>query len=178
MEDSMNSKRALPWQIAQERVAAILKQMGIDYWIEQPLNGYRVDVLGKYQAKKKLYYIIFEVKHYQSITPKQEIDFEKQMVNYVAELIKREARKKSPNTILEKYVFIGYLVLAKDYALMRNRKMNWRKESPFDKNQVEFNKIWKRNVKLFCSTPEHIKENLANIGIIPSKQSNLERFFS
>ncbi|MHA1684918.1 MAG: hypothetical protein ACTSYD_00770 [Candidatus Heimdallarchaeaceae archaeon] len=176
MDISNGTKAFLPWQQAQKAVAKVLDEMDIEHWIEQPINNYRIDVLAKHQVGNKTYCLIFEVKHYLSVTASKEEQFEQQLTKYVIELIKKEMQRKSIKTILNQYTFVGYLVLGNDYGLIRNRKLNWRKKTYLRDAPQDLKKIWDRNVFFFCSTIDHIKGNLHKIGLASKHQAKLSTF--
>ncbi len=176
----MNSEEKvnLPdWKIAQKSIAKFLSDNSFNVWEERSIGNKRVDVLAKREYKGKTFYLIFEVKHYQNVTPSVEEKFILQLEEYVQALILRETKRKSSNQIFEHYVFIGYLILSKDYGIFLNRKKNWRKK-PFFIENVELSKIWKRNVHFYCSSPKFIRKNLESQGISFYTQSKISDFLT
>ncbi|MHA1482534.1 MAG: hypothetical protein ACTSUP_03850 [Candidatus Heimdallarchaeaceae archaeon] len=165
------------WKIAQKSIAQFLSDNSFDVWEERTIGNKRVDVLAKREYKGKIFYLVFEVKHYQNVTPSVEEKFVKQLEEYVQTLILRETQRKSNNQIFEHYVFIGYLILSKDYGIFLNRRKNWRKK-PFFTGNIELYKIWKRNVHFYCSSPKFIRKNLESQGISFYTQSKISDFLT
>ncbi len=173
-EDKSNSP---DWRIAQNSIAKFLSENSFDVWEERSIGNKRVDVLAKCEYKGKTFYLVFEVKHYQNVTPSVEEKFIQQLEEYVRTLILREIQRKSYNQIIEHYVFIGYLILSKDYGIFLNRRKNWRKKAYFTENTV-LSKIWKRNVHFYCSSPKFIRKNLESQGISFYTQSKISDFLT
>ncbi len=165
------------WKIAQKSIAQFLSDNSFDVWEERTIGNKRVDVLAKREYKGKIFYLVFEVKHYQNVTPSVEEKFVKQLEEYVQTLILRETQRKSNNQIFEHNVFIGYLILSKDYGIFLNRRKNWRKK-PFFTGNIELSKIWKRNVHFYCSSPKFIRKNLESQGISFYTQSKISDFLT
>ncbi len=165
------------WRVAQNTIATFLSENSFDVWEERSIGNKRIDVLAKREYKGKLYYLIFEVKHYQNVTASVEEMFVKQLEEYVQSLILREIQRKTTKQIYENYIFIGYLILSKDYGIYLNRKRNWRKKEKISEN-TELNKIWRRNVYLFCSSPQYIRKNLEIQGIKFYSQSKISDFLT
>ena len=172
----VNNER-LEWQQAQKAIAKLLRINGFEVWEERKVEGKRIDVLSKRIINNKTYYLVFEVKHYKNVRPSTETKFEDQLISYLEALIRRELNNKSIKTLLEKYVFIGYLVMTKDYMLLKNRKINYHKpRNPFQHPEIK--KLWRRNVYLLYSTPEYIRKNLEKIGLRSYKQTHLIDFLN
>ena len=163
------------WKIAQMSIAQFLSDNSFDVWEERSIGNKRIDVLAKREYKGKTFYLVFEVKHYQNVTPSIEEKFVQQLEEYVQKLILRETQRKSIKQIFENYVFIGYLILSKDYGIYLNRKKNWWKK-PFLTENTELSKIWKRNVQFFCSSPKFVRKNLESEGIYFYTQSKISDF--
>ena len=164
------------WQEAQRSIANFLKNNSFMVWEERKIENRRVDVLAKRTYKNKIFYLVFEVKHYEKITPSIENKSLEQLEDYLKLLFNRELERKAKKTLLENYLFVGYLVLSKDYGIYLNRKKNWRKKQHFSEDEI-INEIWRRNVFLFCSSQEHIQSNLESIGFVFYSQSKLSDFF-
>lgn len=165
------------WKIAQKSIAQFLSDNSFDVWEERSIGNKRIDVLAKREYKGKISYLVFEVKHYQNVTSSVEEIFVQQLEEYVQTLILRETQRKSNKQIFEHYVFIGYLILSKDYGIFLNRRKNWRKK-PFFTENVELSKIWKRNVHFYCSSPKFIRKNLESHGISFYTQSKILDFLT
>ena len=165
------------WKIAQNSIAKFLAENSFDVWEERSIRNKRIDVLAKREYKGKIFYLVFEVKHYQNVTPSVEDKFIQQLEEYVQTLILRETQRKSTNQIYDHYVFIGYLILSKDYGIYLNRRKNWRKK-PFFTESNELSKIWKRNVHFYCSSPNFIRKNLETLGLSFYIQSKISDFLN
>ncbi len=164
------------WRKAQHYIAELLKYNGFKVWEERSIKSGRVDILAKREIRERTYYLVFEVKHYQKITSALECKFEEQLQSYLLNLIKREIKTKTINSIRKNAVFIGYLVLTNDYGIYHNRKVNWNKGRIGDSAVIE--EIWTRNVYLFCSIPKHIQQNLEKIGLNMCVQTSIETFLN
>ena len=164
------------WKEAQSSIADFLKKNNFSVWQERRLENKRVDILAKREFKNKIFYLIFEVKHYNNVTPKAEENFLKQLTEYVKLFIKRELKRKKINNILARYHIVGYLVFSKDYGIFLNRRKNWYKTDRISENS-QINNIWKKNVTLFCSSPKNIQKNLESVGLAFYSQSRLSDFF-
>ena len=172
-----NEKSSPPdWRIAQHSIAQFLSENSFDVWEERSIGNKRVDVLAKREYKGKVFYLVFEVKHYQNITASVEENFVLQLEEYLQALILRESDRRTPKQIFEHYIFIGYLILSKDYGLYLNRRKNWRKKQYFVENE-ELKRIWRRNVHFFCSSPKFIRKNLEPEGLAFYTQSKISDFF-
>jgi hypothetical protein len=171
-----NDKYSINWKEAQSSIARFLSQNSFEVWEERSLFNKRVDVLAKRTYRDKIFYLVFEVKHYNKVTPSVEEKFREQLEEYLKLLIKRETERKSPKTVQEKYVFIGYLILSKDYGIYLNRRKNWIKKRQFS-DDINLDKIWQRNVYLFCSSEKFIQNNLESVGLAFYSQSELSDFF-
>ena len=104
--------------------------------------------------------------HYHEL-PRLELDSQKKEV--------RELRRKGFKHVSDKHIFVGYLVLSKDYGIYTNRRKNWRKSKLFPKNK-DLEYIWTRNLYLFSSTDKYIRSNLESIGLTYYSQSTIEDF--
>ncbi len=71
------------WKKAQKSIAQFLSDNSFDVWEERTIGNRRVDVLAKREYKGKIFYIVFEVKHYQNVTPSVEEKFVQQLEEYV-----------------------------------------------------------------------------------------------
>jgi len=171
-----NDKFSIDWKEAQNSIAKFLSQNSFEVWEERSLFNKRVDVLAKRSYRNKIFYLVFEVKHYNKVTPSAEEKFREQLEEYLKLLIKRETERKSPKTIQDNYVFIGYLVLSKDYGIYLNRRKNWIKKRQFS-DDYNLDIIWQRNVYLFCSSEKFIQSNLESLGLSFYSQSELSDFF-
>ena len=169
-------KFSLNWREAQKSIADYLSKNNFLVWEERKLGNKRVDILAKRELNNKIFYIIFEVKHYNNVTSSAEEKFRVQLEDYLKLLIQRELKRKSKKQIFENYVFVGYLVLSKDYGICLNRKKNWRKKTLVEEDK-NMELIWKRNVYLFCSSQEYIQSNLETVGLRFYSQSKLQDFF-
>ena len=110
-------KFKLHWKEAQASIAKFLAENSFMVWEERNLLNKRVDILAKRTFKSKTFYLVFEVKHYDNVTASVEEKFRKQLEEYLTLLIKREVERKSDKQISSNYVFVGYLVLSKDYGI-------------------------------------------------------------
>ncbi|MBY9000871.1 MAG: hypothetical protein KGD64_08165 [Candidatus Heimdallarchaeota archaeon] len=164
------------WKIAQHSIAQFLSENSFDVWEERSIGNRRIDVLAKREYEGKIYYLVFEVKHYQNVTASIEEKFVLQLEEYLQVLLLRESNRKTLKQISEKYIFIGYLILSKDYGIYLNRRKNWRKKQYFVGNE-ELSKIWKRNVHFYCSAPKFIRKNLEPAGLAFYTQSKISDFF-
>ena len=171
-----DDKFSLNWREAQKSIADYLSKNSFLVWEERSLGNRRVDILAKRELNNKIFYIVFEVKHYNNVTPSAEDKFRLQLEDYLKLLIQRELKRKPKNQSLDNYVFVGYLVLSKDYGIYLNRKKNWRKKTINVNDQI-IEKIWKRNVYLFCSSQEYIQSNLESVGLHFYSQSKISDFF-
>ncbi len=171
-----DDKFSLNWREAQKSIADYLSKNNFLVWEERKLDNKRVDILAKRELNNKIFYIIFEVKHYNNVTSSAEDKFRLQLEDYLKLLIQRELNRKSKKQIIENYVFVGYLVLSKDYGIYLNRKKNWRKKKLVEDDK-NFELIWNRNVYLFCSSQEYIQPNLESVGLHFYSQSKLSEFF-
>ncbi len=171
-----DNKFSLNWREAQKSIADFLSKNSFLVWEEKGMNGKRVDILAKRELNNKVFYLIFEVKHYNNVTASAEDKFRLQLEEYLRVLIMRETDRKKKKQILENYIFIGYLVLSKDYGIYRNRRKNWRKKRLFEDDK-DMGLIWKRNVYLFCSSQENIQSNLESVGLQFYSQSKISDFF-
>ena len=169
-------KFKLHWKEAQASIAKFLAENSFMVWEERNLLNKRVDILAKRTFKNKTFYLVFEVKHYDNVTASVEEKFRKQLEEYLTLLIKREVERKSDKQISSNYVFVGYLVLSKDYGIYQNRRKNWIKKQQFEKDST-LDRIWRRNVYLFCSTENFIQKNLEKIGLSFYSQSKLSDFY-
>jgi hypothetical protein len=169
-------KFKLNWKEAQNSIAKFLADNSFMVWEERSLYNKRVDILAKRTYRNKIFYIVFEVKHYNNVTASVEEKFRKQLEEYLKLLIKREVERKSDKQISDNYIFVGYLVLSKDYGIYLNRRKNWIKKQQYAKDS-NLDKIWRRNVYLFCSTDDFIQKNLEDIGLSFYSQSKLSDFF-
>jgi len=164
------------WQEAQKSIADFLKNNSFMVWEERRIENKRVDILAKRSYNNKTFYLVFEVKHYEKITSSTEDKSFEQLEDYLRLLVNREIKRKAKKHILEKYLFVGYLVLSKDYGIYLNRKKNWRTKQHFSDDKI-LSEIWRRNVFLFCSSQKHIQPNLESIGFKFYSQSKLSDFF-
>jgi hypothetical protein len=171
-EDKFN----IDWKEAQRSIAKFLSDNSFMVWEERSLYNRRIDILAKRTYKNRIFYLVFEVKHYNNVTASVEDKFRKQLEEYLQLLIKREMERKPDKHISSNYMFIGYLVLSKDYGIYQNRRKNWIKKQQFFQGS-NLDKIWRRNVYLFCSTEEYIQKNLEDIGLSFYSQSKLSDFF-
>ena len=169
-------KFKIDWKEAQKSIAKFLTDNSFMVWEERSLYNKRLDILAKRAYKNKIFYLVFEVKHYNNVTASVEEKFRKQLEEYLKLLITREVERKSDESITKNYMFVGYLVLSKDYGIYLNRKKNWIKKQQFSEG-TNLDKIWRRNVYLFCSTEEFIQKNLEEIGLSFYSQSKLSDFF-
>ncbi|MCG3221541.1 MAG: hypothetical protein H7641_09185 [Candidatus Heimdallarchaeota archaeon] len=169
-------KFKINWKEAQNSIARFLADNSFMVWEERSLYNKRVDILAKRTYRNKIFYLVFEVKHYNNVTASVEEKFRKQLEEYLKLLIKREVERKSDKQISNNYVFVGYLVLSKDYGIYLNRRKNWIKKQQFAKDS-SLDKIWRRNTYLFCSTENYIQKNLEDIGLSFYSQSKLSDFF-
>ncbi|MHA2309167.1 MAG: hypothetical protein ACXABJ_07810, partial [Candidatus Heimdallarchaeaceae archaeon] len=165
----------IDWKEAQNSIAKFLAENSFLVWEERSLYNKRVDILAKRTYKNKTFYLVFEVKHYNNVTASVEEKFRKQLEEYLKLLIKREVERKSDKQISNNYVFVGYLVLSKDYGIYLNRRKNWIKKQQFVEDS-SLDKIWRRNVYLFCSTENFIQKNLEDIGLSFYSQSKMSDF--
>jgi len=169
-------KEKLDWQLAQEKIAKYLSANNFSIWEERKIGRKRVDILAKRVINDVVYYLIFEIKNYNKISASEETKFEGQLLEYLKSLILREKKRKKLTNLLDKNIFVGYLVFSNDYGIYHNRRKNWRKTNAFEGNE-ELETIWKRNVHLFCSTPGYIQKNLDSIGLQLYKQKKILDFF-
>ncbi|MCE7742098.1 MAG: hypothetical protein GOP50_06535 [Candidatus Heimdallarchaeota archaeon] len=172
---SSNEKQPPEWQEVQLKMATILENNSFEIWKERSIANRRVDILAKRAYKNKTYYIIFEFKHYENVTGGVEDKFLEQLRDYLKLFIERELRRKGFDHVSKNYVFIGYLVLSKDYGIYKNRRKNWRKNKLFPEDK-DLESIWKRNLYLFSSTEKYIRPNLESIGLTFYSQSTIEDF--
>lgn len=164
------------WKEAQQSIAFFLERNNFLVWEERSIKNKRIDILAKRLFKDQIFNLIFEVKHYNTINASEEDKFLEQLEEYLRLFIIREVKRKGIRKITSNSIFIGYLVLSKDYGLHLNRKKNWRKKDIFDKDS-ELSNLWKNNVFLFCSSQEFIQTNLESIGLTFYSQSKLSDFF-
>jgi hypothetical protein len=169
-----NSKEA--WKVAQSSLAEFLQNNSFEVWEERRIENKRLDILAKRTIGEKIYYIVFEVKHYNKVSAGNEDTFLEQLNEYLRLLILRELRRKKFSFVSKKVFFTGYLVFANDYGIYRNRRKNWRKNRDFPDDE-ELEAIWKRNVYLFSSTQEFIQRNLESVGLTFYSQSKISDFF-
>lgn len=172
-----NKKINTEWKIAQNSIAKLLNNNSFEVWEERRIKNKRIDILAKRTVGDTIYYLIFEVKHYNKVTAGTEDKFLEQLNKYLELLIKRELERKKFNYVLKKIIFIAYLVLSNDYGIYKNRRKNWRKERLFPDNR-ELEEIWKRNVYLFSSTQKYIQKNLESVGLPFYSQTQISDFFS
>ncbi len=172
--NSEKSKEA--WKVAQTSLAQFLQNNSFEVWEERRIENKRLDLLAKRSVGEKIYYIVFEVKHYNKVSAGNEDKFLEQLNEYLKLLILREIERKKFQFVSKKVVFTGYLVFANDYGIYRNRRKNWRKSRDFPDNK-ELEEIWKRNVYLFSSTQEYIQKNLESVGLTFYSQSTIAEFF-
>ena len=172
---SSDEKDSPEWREVQGKIAEILSKNSFEIWEERTIGNRRVDILAKRAYKNKIYYVVFEFKHYEKVTASIEDKFLEQLKDYLRLLIERELKRKNFDYVYTNYVFIGYLVLSKDYGIYKNRRKNWRK-SNLDSENKEIEKIWNRNLYLFSSTEKYIKSNLESVGLNFYVQSSLEDF--
>ncbi len=163
------------WRKQQDSIAKFLEDNSFEVWKERRIENRRIDVLAKRSFKNKTFYLIFEVKHYNKVSAGQEDMFLEQLRDYVRLFILRELKRRSFEHISKQYVFVGYLVMSKDYGIYKNRRKNWRKSKSFPENK-ELENVWKKNVYLFSSTKNHIQPNLESIGLSFYSQSDLLYF--
>ncbi|OLS33133.1 MAG: hypothetical protein HeimAB125_02040 [Candidatus Heimdallarchaeota archaeon AB_125] len=170
-----NSKKA--WRVAQNSLAQFLQNNSFEIWEERRIENKRLDILAKRIVGEKIFYIVFEVKHYNKVSAGNEDKFLEQLNKYLKLLILRELDRKKYSYVSKKIFFTGYLVFANDYGIYKNRRKNWRKNRNFPDNK-ELETIWKRNVYLFSSTQDHIQRNLESIGLTFYSQSKISDFFN
>ena len=171
-----SSEDNLPeWRKTQLNIAKILQSNSFEIWEERTIGNRRVDILAKRSYNNKTYYIVFEFKHYEKVTAGIEDKFLEQLHDYLYLLIERELGRKGFKYVSNNNVFIGYLVLSKDYGIYTNRRKNWRKNKNFPENE-ELELIWSRNLYLFSSTEKYIRSNLESIGLTYYYQSSIEDF--
>ncbi len=163
------------WRKVQLKIASFLKNNSFDIWEERSISNKRFDILAKRKYQNKTYYLVFEFKHYEKVTASTEDKFLEQLHEYLQLLIERELKRKGFNHVSKTYIFIGYLVLSKDYGIYKNRRKNWRKNRLFPENK-DLEYIWRRNLYLFSSTEKFIRNNLESIGLAFYTQSSLEDF--
>lgn len=165
------------WKKAQENIAVLLSNNGFLVWHEKKIGNNRVDILAKRQIGDSVCNLIFEVKHYNNVSGRQEIEFEKQLQKYLKAMIKREAKRYSPKFVYENMKFIGYLVFTKDYGIHQNNVKHYAKKQPFkEDNSLFLRKIWERNVYVFFSRPVYIAENLKTLGLPFFQQTKITDF--
>ena len=163
------------WQETQWKIAQFLKKSSFDVWEERMIKNKRVDILAKRAYRNKIYYIIIEFKHYEKVTSSIEDKFLEQLKDYLIILIQRELDRKGFSQISRNYIFIGYLLLSKDYGIYKNRRKNWRKTFSIpDNKDLEY--IWNRNLYLFSSTEDYLRSNLESIGLSFYSQTSLQDF--
>ena len=163
------------WRKTQLNIAKILENNSFEIWEERSIGKRRVDILAKRSFNNKTYNIVFEFKHYEKVTGSIEDMFLEQLREYLKLLIERELGRKGFKHISKNHIFVGYLVLSKDYGIYKNRRRNWRKNRLFPENkELEF--IWSRNLYLFSSTEKYIRSNLESIGLTYYSQSSIEDF--
>ena len=172
-----NEKSKEPWKIAQISLAKFLQNNSFEVWEERRIENKRLDILAKRTIGEKIYYIIFEVKHYNKVSAGTEDKFLEQLNEYLRLLILRELERKKFPFVSKKTTFVGYLVFANDYGIYRNRRKNWRKNRNFPDNK-ELETVWERNVYLFSSTKEFIQKNLESVGLTFYSQSKMSDFLS
>ena len=175
---NLQDKKETPdWRKQQDIIAKFLEDNSFEVWIERGIKNRRIDVLAKRSYKNKTYYIIFEVKHYNNVTAGVEDKFFEQLSDYVQLFILRELKRRSFEHVSKQYVFVGYLVLSKDYGIYKNRRKNWRENKSFSETK-ELEETWQKNVYLFSSTKNYIQSNLESIGLPFYSQSNMLHFLN
>lgn len=170
-----DDKQTPEWRDVPLKIASFLKKNSFEVWEERIIANKRVDILAKRSYNNKSFYIVFEFKHYENVTASVEDKFFDQLSTYLKILIKREMKRKGFTHVSRNYIFVGYLVLSKDYGIYKNRRKNWRKNSVLLEDK-ELEHIWKRNLYLFSSTDDYIKSNLESIGLSFYSQSSIEDF--
>ncbi len=168
-------KKHLEWQEVPLKIARFLRNNSFEVWNERSIEKKRVDILAKRAYKNKTYYIILEFKHYEKVTGSAEDKFLEQLREYLRIFVQRELKRKGFSHISRNYVFIGYLVLSKDYGIYKNRRKNWRKERLFPEDK-DLEYIWKRNLYLFSSTEDYIRSNLELVGLPFYSQTSIQDF--
>ncbi len=158
-----NSKKA--WRVAQNSLAQFLQNNSFEIWEERRIENKRLDILAKRIVGEKIFYIVFEVKHYNKVSAGNEDKFLEQLNQYLKLLILRELDRKKYSYVSKKIFFTGYLVFANDYGIYKNRRKNWRK-----------NRSWKQYGRgMFTCSHQHkiiFKEILNQLDLlsIPSQK--------
>lgn len=111
----------ISWKVAQTSVGTFLKDHHFAIFEEKRLkSGRRIDIVGQKKINGSMVHILIEVKDWQKVTRKQEMDFCTQIIDYLIqysmeEIFPREAEDKwhkSAKKITDN--FIGILCLTKD----------------------------------------------------------------
>ncbi|MBN1330202.1 MAG: hypothetical protein JXA54_12075 [Candidatus Heimdallarchaeota archaeon] len=128
----------IPWKIAQTNVSNFLKEHGFAVFEEKKLkSGKRIDIVAQKKMASSFLHVLVEVKDWQNVTRKQEIDFCNQIIDYliqyaIEEILFKETKDKwSKSTKKITDSFLGILCLTKD-AHFSYRKVS---NHLFKKNQ-------------------------------------------
>lgn len=109
------------WKLAQKNVATFLNEHNFAIQEEvRLLNEKRMDILALKKVGKRFYHIIVEVKDWNSVSRKKEMEFCQQIISYLIQYSLEKILPKNPKNKWERRKikindqFIGILCLTKD----------------------------------------------------------------
>jgi hypothetical protein len=173
------------WKQAQKLVATFLKDHGFGIQQEYRLKDQkRMDILALRKIGKITYHIIVEVKDWNKVSRKQEMEFCKQIINYLIEYALEKLLRKDPQNKWDRTDkeitdrFIGILCLTKD-AHFSYRKVS---DHLFKKNKriqgIPLREQIAEHIQLYVSRFDFITKVFQTIKIPLYKESSIDDWIS
>ncbi|NHJ48733.1 MAG: hypothetical protein FK733_13190 [Asgard group archaeon] len=169
------------WKQAQKSVAKFLQEHGFAIQQEYRLKDQkRMDILALRKVKKTTYHIIVEVKDWDNVSRKKEMEFCKQIIDYLIEYALEKLLRKDPKNKWDRSTtqindqFIGILCLTKD-AYFSFRKVS---EHFFRKNAriqgIPLREQIANQIQLFVTRFDFLPKVFQELKIPLFKESTLE----
>ncbi len=90
------------WKVAQSSLAQFMQNNSFEDWEERRIENRRLDILAKRIIGDKIFYVVFEVKHYNKVSAGNEDKFLEQLNEYLKLLILRELERKKYSYVSKK----------------------------------------------------------------------------
>ena len=174
----------MDWKEAQTKVAQFLEEYGFAIKQEVSLkSGRRLDILGIKKIASEFLHVLIEVKDWNTVSRKNEMEFSKQIIQYLIDYSLQEFSKKSTTDRWNRLEgklrdkFLGILCLTKDcHFSFREISTHFIEKNPNIKG-IPFREQIAEQIQLYAARFDFLPQAFEKAGYRLFKQKDLTNWF-